>query len=1625
MSRTSPSNTTAMTRHRCRRLQYVGVGAAALLVLLACWVGGVTLLNPPPTVELVMLGSSYEQTLAVPPNAFGWNTLEDLCQTGSDGDPQQFYGRFLHLSRDTPTKVTRDFDWSSAFKDATTHDTIVYLSMHGAADDRGPYLLADDAVGLGDDSDRIRLDGLFHELSRLPAEQRKLVVFDVTTLRGMWRLGVASNTFAESLAELDSTIREVPNLVVVCSSSAGQRSWINQPERRTSFGCHTVRALAGQATDTDRDGRITALEAYEYVSDRVNSWAQTHAHSLQQPLLLPEGTLGRERAKAMPVALAMRAQTTTPPTPTIQWDQTVAPEWVATEALRTELQRPESVAPHAWNEHLGLLLRLEEFALAGNDDAVAQLRARLQVSRTGLERVAVRHNLAWDVLAGPAPTDALPPEVTPLVEGLWQAPVAQLAARWAALQKQAKLPADTLRWYVHRSVISSVLQSPSESLSHAAEIIRLSDDPTSPRPSTVHFVVMLDRHLPASSRSSELDPLLRSAIRCRVKADRVLDASHSSGLHVRAVLPWVETALLELDRRRNAAEDRLFASPVNVDQVLQEYKLVEQQYDDYQQRIERIYAAVTTHDEVAAALPRYTDWWANVWQDLDESADQIAPVTQSLITAWQLDHQLDTALEQIRQAPTTPEQQHTATQLEKDIAQQSDQLQQAFAGVQSAYGKWRQSLDSKSGPVFWNNRRAALLVPSLEMESRLRLLMTARPTNSASRSAKAIQMKVVPATAHTQAVLDSATRRLRLAAAAYAPELLKANGYLSADTADALRGIEDRPQQYGNLAENLKLGTELIAARRQSAQQYDATLVEMAKSTGKPLVDWIDLRSWSQHLLLCQTNENLPDTDVETQRLSRGCYTELLARRVLAGCWNGDSPAAAPYFQEAAKAYLVVARTWFGRSEPIDRLEQLAIQPWKFTIHNAHSDTAFEPIRLIGESSPPVGLQLEATHSGGGRAFVWCDPGPGLKSISPAQQSRLVLPMPLSGTTNTSSVVVQRSTTDTAPAFAAPSTSSATLHAFYRGHMAAVEIPTDIYHSPRYRAQRLPRPAKAAVAVVDRSDRSTVNPGDYAVTVVVDGSGSMGRTPDGKTFKYEQAVRALRELMQQLPDGVQVSVWVFGEALGPQKTVTAPEQTIHQLMRPTVWDSSNTKVLDELITLLNDIEPWNESPVASAMLAARQDLLPLNGAKTMVVLTDGADNRLSPATGDASSSELGQVLGNALAGTGISLNVVGIHGRPNEQALLRKEFAFLDQLDPPGQYWEANETTSLGASLRSAALISGQVVLQDTRTKGPEVRVPRTRANEKLAPRLVEPGLYRLADGQQVNLAAGDSLLMEPYSSAGGESFRRVSIAGAYRRVAAYRGAKQGDATLLTHRAGLAVPTEMVVAVEPLKRSKTEALQVPTSSDVWLEYYGSQQAELPQPLEWNSAYGYPASCWKCLAAPTGEAKTSPLYPQLRVWWTSPDAQRAAKQLRAGYEFEAASRLIGTQCEVQGAHLQFVRATVESTPLPTSDGSLKPQTCYTVELSHPVGKLFRVQLEGLSTAGEQHDYYPEIGRYKAQFWPVDAEQLDELVTGVAIVGIDELKAKAERSGSFAELIPMSPSSAGEVPPAPAIEFTSAP
>jgi hypothetical protein len=278
---------------------------------------------------------------------------------------------------------------------------VIYLSMHGAVNGAGePCLLPPGALPWDSSewlSVRSLLDYLFPKdrAGKQPERIKKLLILDCNRMTAEWSLGLLYNGFAE---RLQAVVEEanIPNLVVLNSTSPGQVGWAAPELKGSVFGYFLWQGLKGaaDAETTGNHDKIVALrELTDYLKAQVRQWVTDNRGDVQEPMLLPPNA-------DFPLVYAQsREQTLIPEVDPL--DAGNDPRWKEIYALwqtHSELRRgtPYRRNPLGWAEFERKLLRLEQLVMAGKAyaDEYSDTKRQLDALAPALAQNEPRPDLA-------------------------------------------------------------------------------------------------------------------------------------------------------------------------------------------------------------------------------------------------------------------------------------------------------------------------------------------------------------------------------------------------------------------------------------------------------------------------------------------------------------------------------------------------------------------------------------------------------------------------------------------------------------------------------------------------------------------------------------------------------------------------------------------------------------------------------------------------------------------------------------------------------------------------------------------------------------------------------------------------------------------------------------------------------------------------------------------------------------------------------------------------------------------------------------------------------------------------------------------------------------------------------
>lgn len=1584
----SPSQSCAeVARGELLRRWRVGVGIACALLLAAGVAVLAMLLSPPARVALVAVGADYADNLSVPHNAHGWRGLNNLCEYAASSS-NLMRGRPLLQTVAAPIVADDDFTWSHAVDLMAGPGAVLVVSLHGGADEVGPYLRRETCSPSDDPAKRLRVADLLHELRKLPASLPKVIVFDATMSPGSSRYGEAVNEFATGLRGLSNEIEAIPGLVVVCSSDEGEQSWRSVSNGSTAFTDSILEALRGCAEDLDADGRLNVDEVLETIADCISTNAASLGRT-QTLLRLPQGDSGRERSRRVEIAFASKDHASSSPVVWTPPTDELRNNWAAMAEVAANLPNPESNATVAWRRYRGLLVRREQLIAVGAVEASQRVADAIgDVEAVLLEQGHATSSTNDPVEPiRPAAGDALYAVADAAFAELWPAAGVNhhvVAARVLGATPASDLPA--LRRLLFDRVVQAVSDEPPGRLQRGALLIDALRDPLTPLPPDAHIVSVLAEGLLDDLSASPWREALRLAIATRRLSTTPFHSSNSNQPpYTSELLPWLREGIAEADRKRLLGEDLLFVGESKLPAAIASLKEAKQLYESLSSNAEIIRQALGVRDASYDLLSFYTDAVEGLHATSPAVSEEIAEITEQTIAA----HQATSELSDTLLAVEIDEQDPSAVL--QELPAKTARATAAISSLRDRLRRFRVQLLTRTGSTLELNREAVLLAPDQEVAERLRLLSSVPTTTPMSvADGDNVQQEIDP-----ELRIDEGARRARLALAVVGKRLYEHSiegrdvyqNAVDAVTNDASNEVINQFTRIcSDLTTSAHLDTQELAdiAVDNGADEERRHRVAHAAATLRRLAD--------------ATNAiQQPSLLNEVRRVARFDYFLWEAERALGELWSDSQSGEEPHYQELATAYLQAADRLIPGRDTTDRLVAAANQPlvWRLDVPTS--------VDLVSSVAPAFALTIEPTGSPIGRevdgvAAVSLETPTGYQIEGAPSDRRMAVATAPSLAQSEAAVVVGL---DDAVANVPPQ-SSLRLSGWFRGSRVETEVLLRNLATPTAEFVEAPRRPGAGVAILDtRSDADIAAGG--AVAIVLDASGSMGPGADPNS-KYRQATATLGSLLRDMPAGVQVSVWVFGQAVGSDKTTNNPEATIARVLKPVRWDPANGSLVDNVMNELAypNVEPWNESPLARAILMASRDLRGATGYKSVIAITDGVDNRIAGDTyTNPQQKSLDVLMREELAGAGVSVQVIAFRVAAPEQAAARKQFDFLSQLSPAGKWWEASETSELERVLRAAFEESQTAPLYaDNEPGGPRLAGVATIASGSRSSTWpsspVAEGVYDLprltanTKPQKALLSDGDLLLLATRQDA-----NALYLAPAtYTTIqAASQPPVETDGwqvAILSDRLLPSGARSTLVAIEQQEpdTDPDPLLKVVRPSAVWFEAVGDPS----QRLVWRRVDGYPAPCWE-VEWPAGSATN-----KLAVWWSSSKEPRISAAIQPDALRQEIVDFVGHSWQIDGAPVTLRRLAIETQRLPDARGELIDQPCLVVELRGESRCLTRLQ--GYTTAGQRQQWFDEAQASVATFWPVTAEASTGGVEGLELVAATSFKQQAESAGRSA-------------------------
>jgi hypothetical protein len=1620
--------------HKSRRLSRptkFGIVLGLCVVLVGGLVWLLLMLWPPSSAALVVVGSGYEENLAVPHNVYGWDGAKDVAGLFTQNAISSFWDRVtgktsVQLLKE-PVRLTDPEGWAP--KDWTHFGgktLLILVALHGGTDRDGAFLWVDDP----ERKQRLYLKQMIDDLRPVTAQKNVVLVLDATQVDAYWPAGMLHNDFARELEKLEPEIKQQQRLVVFSASGPDQRSWVSEEWRRSIFTHYLREGLQG-AAQPDRSGPLTVKQLVKYVSDKVAGWALDNRAAPQEPVLLPrDGGLertadwtliagGREGHAATDPAEAPGDDYKKPAA-----DLAAEKVWQKHDEAAGKPLRPWVYAPQAWRLYEATLLRYEQLVRAGDAEHAGHLRDGLKDLAPGETAQGLRfsryRSLAMPLLAGKAADEPADEKVRDTFAALWDRGEKQRDAAWQQARAGTENQ-DALRLAVARQLVKKVTgQAPDlGDFKKAYDVVHTMDPGGNNRPVEAHLLALLGRDL--KEREQFQQPLppaqdLRMAVDvCRLAEETALSArdfpvGESQKLYAYSewVYPWISKDLADADKARRHGEDLLFASDEsNLADARKQLEEAKRAYGKIADHAVVLRRALAAYQEARAWLPSYAEYLARSDESTPKKLQDAAQLAELTDRLGDLLEQPKPEGQEAKDAGERAAAQARRLQAVKDAAEgasaELQRLQDEFKGHCEALASGPQR--TQSG---WHELEAVLTVPGIAADTRLRLVQNSRDVSHELNRNTAKQGGSHPAPkAHP---FEEARRQGEMALAVLGRHWVQACnrreqdgerepdffGPLAQKIREARDGdwlaLNDAGSQLGRCWELMVPKLEGAATGPEDQKAEDA--VAQARQ-GERLARQLD---GGAAYLLYEVRKR-PDPVDDYRRLQLQGLLRGQAERTRLDHWWGEAKDAAPYYVVSGRSYLQDAEDLLpqqhralttaegqlvaGLKKGLDRPDGLGV-----TTPDDHlsvtDQRGFSPdFRL--EDNPRVPR---------GELVCWADmKGPiqeGAGEAGKRQVKAVGDPLP----------VYRPTWQDTTPS---ARQCEIILHVRYRGQVIDHPVQVTTPGAPDRVVYQYP-PAPTGKIMV-RADGEVYNRKAWEqmrIAIVFDHSLSMEVDDDGKpSNKLTEATEALEEVLRNLPPGPKVSLWTFGH-----RDLDRYTEPAERLAKPQRWEANADRAA-QLKTELRNIRGDGKaaSPIVHTMVKAAEDDLGLRkedarekedasadvGVKVLLVLTDGDDNvfRSTKETYNPGGRlTVPDYLRKRFDDTDVQILMVGFQlGKEEESATA--QFSVLTKLRQPGSFLAANNKAGL------RRILARYLEQQDL-----HCRVYRDQDNRliKLS-RDLDPGLLVSRPDQDLipseplapdayvarvpatrplhfRLDRGDLLLLDVQE----DGLRRALFKDYHERVSNRKlpsGRDDRGWVVTAHESKVGLnrhSLQMLLSAEKDAGRDEDNLRLIKPEFVWFDLAADGGKGEPKGLSWGNVgdvVGYPAPTWRLDVGDWPEGAL----PRVRAWVRDRPPSRESDLSEPFPHARNAplDKFYRSEARIGNDRVQRIRVTFEDIDVRVRPGEKAvKKPCLVVRAQYDKGSPVMAHLEGLGHEGAEHRFYSGVNQYTGIFWPVDPD-----------------------------------------------------
>lgn len=1265
-----------------------GLSCVALIVFL------VWLLRPQKSATLILVGidpAGDVENLDTALDLYGWQAGRHLAEWSEAAAKDERFSRSkmapqLLDGKSTPESVrlnTLD-EWLKNLDRRDLHTLIIYFGLHGGADANGPFLFT---AGGG----KLHLRELIEGIARHPGLKKKkiVVLLDPARILPDPALGMLTNDCVRSLKSLDRNdhlFDSVPNLVVMCSSDAGEQGYSAEEWGTTGFAQMVQNGLAGDA-DPSNGNLINAWDLFRYVRERTASWSADRL-TPQTPILLPE-TGGEERAKAMELSVRprdwspakwpeLRSQVNAP--------QSLTDHWSKCFELEKSTPSPAVYSPLLWRRYRELLLRYEQLLRAEEKDVASSLDGKLRDIETkltndrslrasnGMPLGSRGNSLSMATALGVPSTWTMS---DPALERAWKSPDSPAVLNELLNSEAGKADPAAVRLQIYRRVFAKAINANSgpEGIGVAAKIFEqtpLRD--SGKRPAEAHSLLLDYEFFRRLGIEPPMD-LLRQSLVLRQLAERA--ALSETGIANRhpyseAIWPHSKKGIIDADITRRDGEDLLLASnDSGFTRVKGEQSSAQKKYEAQLADAKKLQDAYAIRDEALADLPLLTRWIAlqlliPSTNKSDEQTKQMLADAELLPGLWAKVHELARQLdgtERLAGVGSLADIRSAIDQLKKHYVHQCADL-----SARDLQGIWRQSelllaappmfidVDTRKNLMNNNRRQAVKLTGAWQGKPRSEASPSASPADAeASRDARARTLQQGQLAA---AVLgEFATEQ---------PRDVAGTPLYSADNLREKLSDLAKNDQWQPIANRLgdDIGRHWRLLSPNDSEGTDDKLTELRSR-------------WS--IAFRPIKFDTEPAGVNRRKRWRELLVGMALRSARDHCYelNPELPA---YYRDVAKLFLTDAANIGGGTGVLDEEKEVK-SLLEARALDLKRDGFDDRINWTSENYRQLGIRVNAPKVGpGGYVVLWGDLKPNA-SLELAKDAQTRMPAALPDANRQIRVnAILHSARDAAAADLA-------FNGYFRGQWLNSKSTIRLNRAPD-RILTWVQPVQDAAVAVRASDDLDLG----AIAIVLDFSGSMRETPTNRfnentedsTCKYQQALKTIREVLLDLPQNTPLCIRVFGHG-EPMYRDTDPIDVKTKATRDEVFfrgkvnwrRGANEAPLDtEIMQKLRDNKPKNFTPLLRTMINAKADF-PKNyeGSKTMLVLSDGADTMYG--TGPQAVAQVKAQFNNEFSKADVGVQLILFSWDKDERKTVSEQFQDVTGFSIPGRLRFADNNTEL------------------------------------------------------------------------------------------------------------------------------------------------------------------------------------------------------------------------------------------------------------------------------------------------------------------------------------------------------------